>query len=313
MADIRLITCVGVEHDLALLPHFIDYYQDIGISPDKMHIVLQASEANTIEMENAQSILLEFGIEPQEIWIAPYTSDTMWEKRREIQHQVANAEDWVISADVDEFNEFPTALPDFLNYCRKKGYNCIQGVFIDRLDPNGHLKTINKEKSIWKQFPVQADVICTMRQHEEGGWINGTVNIMACRGSIFPSRGGHGAIAGDVQLKYPFGRQLGKLPGIDKPSIRFAFPLRVHHFKWTKSLIKSLEKRLATPGVSERGKSYGQTLLNHIDKQRRIEIEGMPIRRAGLFNYLPWKLQFKAFELRNLAIGASNRIKRILN
>ena len=26
MSEIRLITCVGVEHDLALLPHFLEYY-----------------------------------------------------------------------------------------------------------------------------------------------------------------------------------------------------------------------------------------------------------------------------------------------
>lgn len=313
MADIRLITCVGIEHDLALLPHFIKHYQELGISSDKMHIVLQASDSSNDNFEKAQAILDEFKIKAEELWIAPYTSDSMWEKRREIQRSVANSDDWIISADVDEFHEFPTDMVEFLDYCAKKGLNCIQGVFIDRLAPDGELKSVESEKSIWKQFPIEADVICTMRQNEKGGWINGTVNIIACKGEIFPSRGGHGAIAGDIQLKYLFGRQLGKLPGIEKPTIRFSYPLRVHHFKWTSSLSRSLRKRLSTPGVSERGKSYGEILLNHINKQERIQIELMPIRKAVPLSYLPWRLQILAFDIRNKTIGAINRIQRILN
>lgn len=312
MADIRLITCVGIEHDLALLPHFIGYYKDLGIPPGKMHIVLQAPQKNLNEMGKARSLLDEFGIKAQEIWIAPYTSDSMWEKRREVQRKVAKANDWVISADVDEFHEFPDDLPVFLSYCDKQQLNCIQGVFIDRLAAKGRLTPVKQDSPIWDQYPVQADVICTMRQDEEGGWVNGTVNIMACKGNIFPSRGGHGALAGDIQLKYLFGRKLGKLPGIEKPGVRFALPLRVHHFKWTNSLVKSLEKRLSTPGVSERGKSYGQTLLDHIDEQGSIRLDKMPVRKPGLFARLPWRYQILAFDMRNLAIGASNRIKRLI-
>ncbi|CAN5218465.1 hypothetical protein BH23BAC3_BH23BAC3_33680 [soil metagenome] len=312
MAEIRLITCVGVEHDLALLPHFLRHYTDLGILPSQMHIILQASRENSNEMKQAKTMLVRFDVIPAEIWIAPYTSDSMWEKRREIQQRVADGNDWVISADVDEFHEFPDELHSFLSYCEKKELNCVQGVFIDRLAPGGQLDAVKSDASVWEQFPIQADVICTIRQQETGGWENGTVNIMACKGNIMPSRGGHGPIAGDIQLKFLFGRQLGKFPGIKNSAVRFSIPLRVHHFKWTNSLLNSLKKRLATPGVSPRGKSYGQLLLQHIEEGNGIQIDKMPVRTPGLFNRLPWRIQITALNLRTLSKGAVNRIRRKL-
>lgn len=311
MSEIRLITCAGVEHDLAMLPHFISYYADLGIESSNMHIILQASKKSVDEMERAKVILAKHDITPEEIWIAPYTSDSMWEKRREIQQRVADGDDWVISADIDEFHEFPDELSTFLSYCEDKNLNCIQGVFIDRLAPDGKLIPVKNDEALFEQFPVQADVICTIRQQEEGGWENGTVNIMACRGNIMPSRGGHGALAGDITLKYLFGRQLGKFPGITNPSVRFSIPLRVHHFKWTASLKKSLKMRLSTPGVSPRGKSYGSLLLQHIEEGNGLQLDKIPIRKSGLFDRIPWRLQIKALNLRNKSIGAMNRVKRL--
>lgn len=313
MTDIRLITCVGVEHDLPLLPHFLEYYKALGIPAANMHVVLQAVDDDTEEMKQAISLLNEFEVKPQEKWIAPYTSNTMWEKRREIQKQVAKADDWVISADVDEFHEFPVDLKEFLAYCDKKRLDCVQGVFIDRLAPEGKLSPIKQGASIWEQFPIQADVMCTIRQHEEGNWAAGTVNVMACKGNVLPSLGGHSALAGDTPTNYLFGMHLGKVPGMGNARLRFKVPLRVHHFKWTDRLLISTRKRLATPGVSARGKMYGQALLNHIDEQDRIQIDKMPVRQTSDSAPKSWKYQLRAFEMRVLAIRISNKLKRLTN
>ncbi|QPG06407.1 glycosyltransferase family 2 protein [Salinimonas marina] len=313
MTEIKLITCVGVEHDLALLPHFLQYYQGLGISAGNIHAVLHASEDNTAEMDKAVALLSDYGIRPQERWIAPYTSKSMWDKRREIQKKVAKADDWIISADVDEFHEFPVDLKEFLVYCDKKKLNCIQGVFVDRLAHDGKLTPVAPDTPIWEQYPIQADVMCTIRQYEQGNWAAGTVNVMACKGSVLPSLGGHSALAGETPVNYLFGRHLGKLPGIGRAQVRFAVPLRVHHFKWTDRLTASLKKRLSTPGVSERGKMYGEALLNHIDGPGRILVEKMPVRTPGFFERLPWKYQLNAFSQRLLRIRISNKLKKIVS
>ena len=313
MTKIKLITCVGVEQDLGLLPHFINYYKELGISSDNFHPVLQASEDGTEEMKQAIAMLDGYGIKPQEVWIAPYTSKSMWEKRQEVQRKVANKNDWIISADVDEFHEFPVDLKQFLAYCDKRQVNCIQGVFIDRLAPEGKLAPVRSNTSVWEQFPIQADVMCTIRQHEEGNWTTGTVNVMACKGAILPALGGHNVLAGEVPTKHLYGMHLGKLPGIGRPKIRFAVPLRVHHFKWTDRLSVSLKKRLSTPGVSESGKVYGEALLNHIDGPGRIQVEKMPVRIPGYSDRLPWKYQLQAFARRVLRIRIASKLKRIVS
>jgi len=311
MAEIKLITCAGVEYDLALLPHFITYYKGLGISTQHMHIILQAAEANSPEMEKALAVLKQFEITPAEVWIAPYTSATMWEKRREIQQRVAKKEDWVISADVDEFHEFPDELKVFLDYCNKKGINCVQGVFIDRLTPDGTLAPIKESPPLWEQFPVQADVICTIRQEDEKGWENGTVNIMACKGDLLPERGGHFPLSNGKPIKYTFGnRQLAKFNGIKGASMRFKIPLRVHHFKWNKALLTSLQKRLATPGVSVQGQSYGNLLLKHLGTDQRIQIEKMPVRSSSVLEKLPWRTQIAFLKLRN---DSATTFKKILS
>ena len=313
MTEIRLITCVGVEHDLALLPHFLAYYKDLGVPANNMHVVLQAPEDNIPEMEEAVKLLDEYNIRPHEKWIAPYTSKSMWEKRRETQRAVASADDWIISADVDEFHEFPVGLKAFLDYCDQKNARCVQGVFIDRLAPEGKLTSVNDKSAIWDQFPIEADVMCTIRQHEDGNWAAGTVNVMALKGDVLPSLGGHSALAGEAPTNYLFGRHLGKLPGIGKPDVRFAVPLRVHHFKWTDRLANSLKKRLSTPGVSERGKMYGEALLSHIDEQGKIQLDKMPIRKPGVIDRLPWKHQLRIFALRVLSIRISNKLRRVVS
>ncbi|HSJ69072.1 MAG TPA: hypothetical protein VK921_15415 [Anditalea sp.] len=309
MEEIRLITCAGVEHDLALLPHFINYYKGIGIPSENMHFILQAAHADSPEMDQALAILNRYDITPSEIWIAPYTSATMWEKRREIQQRVAKEDDWIISADVDEFHEFPDELRIFLAYCNKKGINCVQGVFIDRLTADGTLAPIKDSPPLWEQFPVQADVICTIRQDDKWGWESGTVNIMACKGYLLPKIGGHSPMNNGKPIKYTFGsRQLAYYSGIKNSSIRFMIPLRVHHFKWNQALLTSLQKRMATPGISPEGKSYGNLLLKHLGSEYKIQIDKMPVRKSSILEKLPWRTQLSLLHLRNKSVSAYRKI-----
>lgn len=306
---VRLISCVGVEHDLALLPHFVRYYLAMGVAPSCFHLVLNGPNGDSEAMRRARSILTAHGIEPEEVWIAPYTSDAMWEKRRTVQQRVADPADWVLSADVDEFHEFPAPLPDFLRYCERRSVNCVQGVFIDRLAPGGELAAVAPDPPIWEQFPVQADVMCPMRSTEPDGWWYGTVNVMASRGEVRLDRGGHHPLFEDKEIKFPLGRQLAKFPVIVDAPFRFAIPLRVHHFKWTDSLVTGLRRRLDTPGVSRRGKAYGQRLLDYLDRAGGIALDDVPIKETSLLDRLPWRARIGAFRAGSLALRVAEHAR----
>jgi hypothetical protein len=287
---IRLISCVGVETELALLGHFIAHYRDLGIAPERMHMILNTTDPASVNLQRARALLAEAGTAPAREWIGPYTSDAMWAERRALQADIADPSDWIISADIDEFHEYPAPLPQFLKACAERAVTAVQGVFIDRLAPDGWLAPVKLDEPLAEQFPVEADVICSIgRTGQHHNWF-GTVKMMAFRGELFPSRGGHGLLEG-ARARYLYGVPLGRFRRIAKPGFRFAVPTRVHHYKWTETLPATLERRLTTPGVSPAGAEYGGKLMRYLSKRRRIPPEDVPSRRHSAFDRLPWQLR----------------------
>ena len=128
-ADVRLISCLGIDLELPLLPHFFTHYTKIGIDPANMHLILNTADAANPDLAEAERILDGFGAAPPVRWIAPYTSDTMWETRRALQRDVARPGDWIVNADMDEHHVYPAAISGIVRHCHAKGHNAVQGVF----------------------------------------------------------------------------------------------------------------------------------------------------------------------------------------
>ncbi|NNU16850.1 hypothetical protein HK107_11025 [Parvularcula sp. ZS-1/3] len=275
-----LITCVGVDHDLDLLPHFLDHYLALGIAPDRMRPILNALDGGSDGLAQAKEILRSRGVERAIEWIAPYTSGSMWEKRREVQKAEAEPSDWVLSADVDEYHEYPERLPAFLERCGQMGVDCVQGVFIDRVAEGGKLASVARTPALHEQFPVEADVIWTIGGEGSGHNRRGSVKVMAIRGHVLPSRGGHHPVK-EQSPSFLYNHPLGEFPEVEDPSFRFSVPTRVHHYHWTASLPERLRIRLATPGVSRAGAYYGQKQLDHFEQHGGLDMSRIPVRSSG--------------------------------
>ena len=285
----HLISCVGVDTEYEYLAHFIAHYRALGVDPASFHIILNTRDEASPNLERAITLLRDEGLPAPDVWIAPYTSDSMWAKRREVQARVAAADDWVISADVDEFHEYPLALSALLAECERQGVNCLQGVLIDRLAADGRLAPVRADVALGQTFPIQADVQCTIGQTgQHHDWF-GTVKAMAFKGALFPARGGHHVEPGRTPVRYLFGRRLATFPGIGKARFRFLVPLRVHHYKWSESMPKALRQRLATPGVSAAGAEYGQKLIAYIDRNHGIRLPDVPVRNTRRAPRLSWR------------------------
>ena len=123
--------------DLPLLPHFLAHYRRLGVAPGDVHAILNAPSPDDPRLAAALDTMRGAGCAPPEVWTEPYTSGAMWERRRALQDRVAPPDRWVLSADVDEFHEYPEPLPDFLGRCAALGADCVQGPFVDRLAPGG--------------------------------------------------------------------------------------------------------------------------------------------------------------------------------
>lgn len=310
--DMHLVSCIGVDTEYAYLRSFLDHYLGLGIRAENFCLILNTENRHSDNLQHALQLLRHYGIAKPETWVETYTSESMWRKRREIQMRSVPNGHWVINADVDEFHEYPVPLSVLLTECESKGVNCVQGVFIDRLTVDGHLGHVKPDDNIWDAFPTQADVQCTI-----GGigihhnWY-GTVKLMAFKSELLPARGGHFLVKSDRLVHYLFGRNIAGFPWIGQSWFRFRLPLRVHHFKWTASLPTTLKKRHAASGVSPAGAEYGKKMLDYVEANRGINLNDIPVRRAGLDRDIHWRRSIASlrhgFSLgwQALPIGASD-------
>jgi hypothetical protein len=302
-----LISCVGAA-DLDLLPHFLDHYLGLGIAPEAMRLILNAGDEADAALAAMRDILTARGVAPAEVWIAPYTSGAMWEKRRAMQARSAGPRDWVISADVDELHEYPEPLKAFLARLDREGVDVVQGPFVDRLAPEGRLAPVRAEPSIWAQFPIEADVIWSVGGRGEHHGLAGTIKLMAFRGHVAPHIGGHNPAPGQDDLRHWLGRRLGEFPGVANPRFRLGLPARVHHFHWTEGLAEKLGRRLATPGVSPAGREYGAKLLAHFDAHGGVSLRHARVGDGGLRRRLPWRLNVAALRAEARLLNLRERV-----
>lgn len=303
-----LITCIGVQTDLVLLPHFLTHYLTLGIAPLRVHAILNAPDPDAAGLAQADAILAAQGCPPGRRWIAPYTSDTMWAQRRTLQSSVAGPQDWVISADVDEFHAYPEPLDAFLARCDRLGVDCVHGPFVDRLAPGGRLAPVDPAPPVLAQFPIMADVIWSIagRGAAHDRW--GTVKIMAMKGRVRPRRGGHGAEAGSAKRPLTV-LPLGDFPGIERPRWRFAVPMRVYHVHWVAGLETRLRTRLQTAGASRAGSEYGARQIDHIAQHGGISLAHVVVDKGA--RRLPWRWRLALIRAEGRARLAVRAMRRL--
>ena len=279
---IKLLSCVGVDLELGLLPHFLDHYLALGIPARNVHVILNSHEAGSPNLDAADRLLSRRGAPEARRWIAAYTSDAMWAERRALQAEVAGPGDWVVNADVDELHEYPAPLDEVVGHLEATRRNCVQGVFVDRLAPDGSLAEVLPDEPLARQFPVRAEVSLSVIGIGENHGVSGTIKLMLHSHDVLPRRGGHTPFAAGAPARYPTGNQLGLFPGASDPSWRARFPFRVHHYKWTATLRDSLARRLATKGVSVAGREYGGKIDGYLAAHGRVRLEDV-----ALFEDLP--------------------------
>lgn len=156
--DIILLSCIGTDSNISnpnLLHHFLDYYKKLGVT--KWAITLHVGIRKELNnLEAFENILSQYEI-PYEVWIEEFDTHKR-EERHNIFVQDQKDTSWIFGVDLDEFVDFPCAIPEYLEQLSNLGYNCLCGRLIDRVDAQGILKYVEKGVSIEEQFPRIAEV-----------------------------------------------------------------------------------------------------------------------------------------------------------
>ncbi len=281
---VHVLSCLGAARDLDLLGHFLRHYQQLGVRLDRFHFIVHADTDDSEALVDAVELLGELGLEPAEVWRGVYTSDAMWQRRRAMQRMGVGAEEWVLSADIDELHVYPAPLADVLQELNANGHNVLQGPMIDRVASDGRLAPVERQRPLPEQFPVVADVMCPIGGIRPGPAADGTVKMMLFRGDVIPGIGGHApwkAQHGPWRregVSYAAGRPLADFPEVVDADWRFEQPAAVHHYKWTQGLAGAVRRRRAAPGASARGSAYGTAVLDYLERNGgRIRLEDVAV------------------------------------
>ena len=308
-----LVSCLGLEDDLPMLPHFLAHYQMLGIRPGDAHVIINAPDRDDPRISIARDTLAAFGHTPAEIWTAPYSSGAMWERRRDVQARVTRDADWVLNADMDELHEYPTSLTQMIRWCAANDVTCVQGAFIDRVARDGTLASVNGTPALTDQFPVKADVMIRLAGTDGLHNKYGTVKMMLHHADVLPSRGGHHPMKQGAHIRYALHRPLAEFSAITRPDFRFALPFRVHHFKWTDALLTGLRRRIANPDVSPAGQEYGLKLLAYFGANDGLDVGALDIETGVARSALPWQMQVAGLRRMSQLRRSLGRVRRRLN
>lgn len=313
MPQLHLISCIGVRADLGYLPHFLDHYSALGVAPEQFRLILQSAEGAGPALERAQAILKTRGIVAHKIWTDPYTSTMMWAERRALQQEVAAPDDWVLSADVDEFHEYPAPLEEIMAWCARCGHRIVQGPFIDRLAASGRLEPVpDAGGDIAAAFPLQTELRHFIAGYSEQINLGGSVKLMLMRGDVLPGTGGHGPLHPSEHFVY--GVKLNKLKAMQTVDTLFRLPFLVHHYKWTEDLQTRMRRRLDTPGITPQGRAYAEKLLAYFgeDAATGVETGRLTLRDPARDAPRDWKAAVRRLKLHRRLAPQTAKIRRIV-
>jgi hypothetical protein len=217
---ISLITTVD-RHRIDWLPQFVMHYRELGVEQLLISLHLEPGiphEEKRDLTDRVETTLRGVGIPLYSVIICQYTSEDIAAQHNEIRKGACAELDWVVWADIDEFQEYHDSLDKILSRCDALGITEIRGKFIDRVGRGGMLPSFDPSRSIWEQFPIGADVTTRI-----GHGFN--TKVVACK-AFLSIASGHHFIVGERTRVYP--RET-----------------TIHHFKWDARVLERLRPRLA--------------------------------------------------------------------
>jgi lipopolysaccharide biosynthesis glycosyltransferase len=203
-----------------LLPQFVEHYRAYGVDDFYINLHFDVSyngDEKEQHLQRADAILSAYDLQIHSTYSCMFTAMAIREHHDAIIAKIGARTPWIVAADMDEFHEFPDALPALATFMTSHGIGYVRGRFVDRLARQG-FPDFRQDISIWKQYPLGTD----MTRSIVGGWVD---KVMFARAGISLRPGHHATTPQETA------RALGDV---------FA----VHHFKWDSSVIERLKRRL---------------------------------------------------------------------
>jgi len=247
MDNLFLIVTVGP--DYRLLPRFLRWYTALGVR--NFLVILNTQDTSPIH------ILRGYGITAQHSWYDPFSEQAKQLRERNILLKCCSDEDWVLYADLDEFQYYPFGLKNHISYCTENGIDFLEGHLIDRISKTGELIDIVEDRTLGEQFPLGGLLTKNLLK----AWDK---KIVLAKAKLTVGGGHHVFLEDTTHKPLPYKTTVSK----------HSLGIEVHHFKWDKKILLRFKDYL---NLKDSSLQYWQKeilrFLKHYTKYHGVNIK----------------------------------------
>jgi hypothetical protein len=266
---LHMTTVVG--NHLVVFEHMLRHYKDSGIDSLLVNIHLDKHEDELYR--NVRRIALRYHADIVAVFVGKWLQSV---NPYLYQHTLSQApNDWFLLADTDELQVYSSTVHAVIETAHNKGYDYIDGFFIDRLSADGRFPSVSRNTNLWNRFPLAGAVTFPLLRAN-------VMKVVAAKGWVKISGGQHHAYNG---RGCP--RSLHLIP--------------VHHFKWTSGILERLKTRVTFyKGMRDPLWHESQRVLSHCLRHGgKINVADPSFMLKESSRICPHEAELKAFLLAN--------------
>jgi hypothetical protein len=241
-----ILAVTGIVHAFDLLPYYLDHYRKLGV--ERFVIACDPDQGGG---ELGRLLSTQRDVEALPMPRTFRRSSLVGMIEEETRLRIADPDDWVVPADLDELNQYPDELRDLVRTMQRHGYTHVTGELRDRLAAGGELTSLlpfSRGIPIWQQYPLEGSVTSELA--------HGSVEkVLLSRGDLGWTVGHHRMRPRPTLMPYP---RTGT----------------AYHFKWREGLAGNLawrvqhESRARVPWCKE-----SLRLDEHLRNHGRINLD----------------------------------------
>lgn len=269
MNDPRLYLVVTVGPDIRLLDMFINHYKRLGV--DEFLVIVHMGDNQNYMDKRYQSVyaaLKAHGIEPVSSWSGKFSEKSKQYYERLIIETRCRTCDWVVYADLDEFQSYRFPLGEVVEELEDRRIEFITGRLLDRIAYGGEIIDLDENKSLDAQFPMAG--FLTSKVLRAWDW-----KIAVARVSCIVGGGHHVFLLKDRRL--PDGSLKPapyKLVAKHRVICYKKEIVHIHHFKWDSGVFSRIGHALSCRDRSLRAwREEAFRFLKHYKKHGRVNVD----------------------------------------
>lgn len=202
--------------DFNLVYHYIKHYIKHGIIPKNITILPYGHLNFDKNYEKFKNICEYYNIPIYPIENFPYDFTIAHTRFLEWQKVEGIKFDWLLKTDIDEFISYGCyTLHEYIHFLIKNNFDCGLGRFVDCIDENYRLKSVDKNIDIFEQFPKRY----MLTKNIVKGY---NYKIVVFKSDKIVNVGNHSCIT-------------------ENAKIHNSISNKVYHFKWIENLIHRIK------------------------------------------------------------------------